>query len=102
VVGVIAFGLALALLIVHLVDRSVPAIYAAAAFVAAAVVASADLKEVAGETCVVEDAAKTCTYVYAVKVESLVALVASVAFAMLTLAIYALERLGRAAGGWTT
>ncbi len=95
-----AFGLALALLILHFVDRSVPLTYAAAAFIAAAIVAAGDLKEVAGETCTAVNATRTCMYEYAVKVESLAALIASIGFAMLTLALYVLERLGKAAGGW--
>jgi len=103
VLGLIAFGLALALLIIHLVDRSVPITYAAAAFIAAAIIAAADLKEVVGETCTVVNATRTCTYEYAVKFESLVALVASSLFAALSLAVYLLERLGRVVtGGWTT
>jgi hypothetical protein len=101
VLGIIAFGLALALLIVHFIDRSVPIIYAAAAFTAAAVVAAADLKEVVGEVCTVVNATRTCTYQYAVKVESLAAYTASGGVAVLSLALEALGRLGRvAADGW--
>ena len=99
--GVIAFGLALALLIIHFVDRSVPITYAAAAFIMAAIIAAGDLKEVAGEVCTVVNATRTCTYAYTVKFESLAVLIASIGFTMLTLAIHLLERLGRTAtGGW--
>ncbi len=101
--GIIAFGLALALLILHFVDRSVPLTYAAAAFIATAIVAAGDMKEVAGETCTAVNATRTCTYEYAVKIESLTALIASIGFAALTLVLYVLERLGSVAvGGWTT
>ncbi len=98
--GIIAFGLALALLIIHFIDRSVPATYAIAAFIAAAVVAAADMKEVVGETCRVENATRTCTYEYALKFESLAALLASTGFAMLALFFEFFERLWRAVGGW--
>jgi uncharacterized membrane protein YidH (DUF202 family) len=101
VLGIIAFGLALALLIMHFVDRSVPLTYAVAAFIMATIVVAGDLKETAGEVCTVANATRTCTYAYTVKFESLAALIASVGFAMLTLAIYLFNRLGRtAAGGW--
>jgi uncharacterized membrane protein YidH (DUF202 family) len=99
--GIIAFGLALALLVIHFIDRSVPVAYAAAAFIAAAIVAAADMKEFAGETCKVQNATRTCTYQYTLKFESLVALIASVGFAALTLVAYVLERLGHAVSeGW--
>jgi len=108
VIGVIAFGLALALLILHFIERSIPASYAVVAFIVAAVAAAGDLKEVAGQACTTTTAAlgtavQVCDYRYAVKHESLAALVASTGFAILALAIYVLERLAAAAagGGWS-
>jgi hypothetical protein len=103
--GVIAFGLALALFMLHFIERSIPISYALVAFVAAAVVAAGDLKEAAGQACTTTTAAsgaagQVCDYRYAVKLESLAALVASVGFAVLTLVVYTLERLAAAAGGW--
>jgi hypothetical protein len=115
--GIIAFGLALALLILHFIERSVPPSYAVAAFIAAAVVAAGDLREPAGQICTTTTTStttttadlpvvqaypvETCVTRYALKFESLVALIAAVAFAVLTLAIYLLERLAADAGGWT-
>ena len=105
-VGTIAFGLALALLLLHFIERSVPLAYAAVAFIAAAVIAAGDLKEAAGQTCTTTTAAsgaveQVCDYKYTVRQESLAALTASIGFAALTLAIYMLERLASAGGGWT-
>jgi len=101
VVGILAFGLALALLIIHFVDRSVPITYAVAAFIMAAIVAAGDLREVVGEVCTVVNATRTCVYEHTVKFESLVALVASIAFAAMSLALFLLERLSRAVSdGW--
>ena len=122
-VSLIVFGLAVALLILHLLDSRVPRGYVLAAFVMSAIVAAGDLREPAGQTCTATtttatatttDAsgqpvvvvqtypAETCTIHYAVKVEALVALVASIAMALLALVFAVLEQLGRAAGGWTT
>ncbi len=98
--GIIALGLALALLILHLTNRSIPITYAVAAFIAAAIVAAGDMKEVVGEVCTVVNTTKTCMYKYDVKADSLAALVVSIGFAALTLALYVLERLSKAAGVW--
>jgi hypothetical protein len=106
VVSLVAFSLAVALLIVHMLDGRVPRGYVLAAFVASAVIAAGDLREAAGETCTTVtavtsgDVVTTCVVNYTVKVEALVALIASIALAMLTLVIDVLGRLGRAVGGW--
>jgi hypothetical protein len=120
--GVIAFGLALALLILHFIERAVPISYATVAFIAAAIVAAGDLKEVAGQICttttvyttstVINDLGgaevvwaaipqEQCTTQYTLKFDSLAALVASIAFTILALAVYVFERLGHTAGGWS-
>jgi len=100
------FGLAVALLVAHLLDRRVPRGYVLAAFIASAVVASGDLREPVGQTCVVSvidsRTVENCTAQYAVKAEAVVALAASIAFAAMTLAFEMLDRLAAAAGGWTT
>ena len=121
-ISLIAFGLAVALLIVHLLDGRVPRGYVLATFIASAVVAAGDIREYAGQTCVTATATtttttttgalgqpvtvtqtypvETCTAHYTVKVEALVALVASIAMALLALVYEVLDRL--AAAGWTT
>jgi hypothetical protein len=118
-VSVIVFSLAVALLILHFVDRRVPIGYVLAAFIMASMVAAGDIREPAGQICVTTTStvttttgnttvtqtypAEVCTTHYTLRFESLAALIASVAFTMLTLVIYVLERLaGRAGGGWTT
>jgi hypothetical protein len=122
-VSLIALGLAFALLIAHLIDGRVPRGYVAAAFIASAIVAAGDLREPVGQTCVTTATTvtttttgalgqpvtvtqtypvETCTTHYVLRVESLAALVASIAFAMLTLILEVLSRLAAAAGGgWT-
>jgi len=109
-IGVIAFALALALLILHFAERSVPLSYAAAAFIMAAIIAGSDLREPAGQICTTTTTAagnstypvEVCTTNYTVKFESLASLIASMGFTILTLAIYMLGRLAATAGGsWT-
>jgi hypothetical protein len=119
VISLVVFGLAVALLVAHLLDRAVPRGYVLAAFIMSAIVAAGDLKEPAGQTCVTTAATvttkgplggsaavtetypvETCTTQYAVKVESLAALVASIIFAVLVLTFEVLDRLA-ATGGWT-
>jgi hypothetical protein len=106
VISVVVFGLAVALLIAHLIDGRVPRGYVAAAFIASAVIAAGDLREYAGQVCdtAVTDGGDTrtaCAAQYTVKVEALAALVASIAFAVLALALEILSRLAAAAaGGW--
>jgi len=121
-VGVVVLALAVALLMLHFAERSIPLSYALAAFVVAAVVAAGDLREPAGQVCTTTSTTatttttgplgavntttqtypvETCVARYTLRFESLVALIVSVAFAMLTLAVYVFERLGRAAGGWS-
>ena len=121
-VSLIVFGLAVALFIAHLIDGRVPRGYAAAAFIMSSIVAAGDLREPAGQTCVTTATTvtttmggplggsvvvtetypvETCTAQYTVKVESLAALVASIAFAALALILEVLERLATAvAGDW--
>jgi len=100
------FGLAVALLMAHLLDSRVPRGYVLAAFIASAVVAAGDMKEPAGQTCVTSvidnRTVETCTVQYAPRIEALVALVASIAFAALMLVFEILDRLAAVAGGWTT
>jgi hypothetical protein len=101
VISLIALGLALALFVAHLLDGRVPRSYVVAAFIMSAVVAAGDLKEYVGQTCVTDaNNAQICTAQYAVKVEALAALIASIGFAVLALFLELLERLGRAVGGW--
>jgi hypothetical protein len=104
-VSLIALGLALALFVAHLLDGRVPRSYVVAAFIMSAVVAAGDLKEYAGQVCATVvadgDTRTTCTAQYAVKVEALAALIASVGFAMLVLIFEVLERLAATAAGWT-
>ncbi len=99
-VSVILLGLSVALLVVHLLDGRVPRSYVLAAFIMAALVAAGDLREPAGQTCTATSDVETCVVNYTVKVEALAALIASIGFALLTLALEVLGRLGRAAGGW--
>jgi hypothetical protein len=122
VVSLIALGLAVALLVAHLVDERVPRGYVLAAFIASAIVAAGDLKESAGQTCTTATStstttttdalgmpvtvvqtytAETCVTRYAVKAEALVALVVSIAMTLLVLVFETLGRLGRVAE-WTT
>jgi len=121
-VSLVVFGLAVALLVLHFVDRRVPIGYALAAFIMSAIVAAGDVRESAGQTCTTTTTTKTvtttgplgvyittqtypvetCTVEYTLRFESLTALVASMAFTALTLLIYVLERLREAAtGGWS-
>jgi hypothetical protein len=108
VVSLIVFGLAVALLMAHLLDGRVPRSYVAAAFIMSSVVAAGDLREYVGQVCVTDaadggDTRTVCTAQYDVKVEALAALVASIGFAMLVLFFEFVERLSRAAlGGWDT
>jgi hypothetical protein len=120
-ISLIVFGLAVALLIVHLLDGRVPRGYALAAFIASAVISAGDVREYAGQTCTTttttvtttttnalgQPAAATQTYPVAtctaystVNVGAVAALVASTAMALLVLVYEVLERLGRAATGW--
>jgi len=120
-VSLIVLGLAVALLIAHLLGH-VPRAYVLAAFMASAVVAAGDLRMPAGQTCATTTSTsattttnalgvvdtitqtytvETCTTRYAVKVEALAALVVSTAMALLVLVYEVLSRLARAAGGWT-
>jgi hypothetical protein len=124
VVSLIVFGLAVALLIAHLLDsRSVPRGYVLAAFIASAIVAAGDMKEPAGQVCATTTTTvtttttdslgmpvtttqtypvETCAVQYTLRVEALAALVASIVFAMLVLVLEFLSRLATAtAGGWT-
>ena len=106
-VSLIVFGFAVALFIAHLIDGRVPRGYVAAAFIMSAVVAAGDLREPAGQVCVTAvtddgNTQMTCTAQYAVKVEALAALIASVGFAILVLILEAMGRLADAAAGWTT
>ena len=109
-------------MIVHLLDGRVPRGYVLAAFIASAVVAAGDIREYAGQTCATTTTTTTttttgasgqpavvaqtypvttCTIYSAVNVGAVAALVASIAMALLVLAYEVLDRLGRAAGGWT-
>jgi hypothetical protein len=122
-ISLIALGLAVALLVLHFVDRRVSMGHVLAAFLAAALVSAGDLREPAGQACTTTTTTstttttnslggtvtvtqtypvETCTVHYTVNYEALIALIVSVAFAVLALVVYALERLGEtAAGGWT-
>ena len=121
-VSLIAFGLAVALLIVHLLDGRVPRGYVLAAFIASALVAAGDVREHTGQTCTTMTTTAattttgalgqpvavvqtypvtTCTAHYTVNVGAVAALVASIAMALLVLVYEVLDRLGRTAGGWT-
>jgi len=110
VISLIAFGLAVALLVVHVLDDRVSRGYVLAAFIASAVVAAGDLREYAGQTCTTTTTAvatqtypvTTCTIYSTVNVGAVAALVASIAMALLVLVYEVLDRLGRVAGGWTT
>ena len=120
-ISAVVFGLAVALLIAHVLDGRVPRGYVLAAFIASAIVAAGDIREHTGQTCVTAattvtatttDASgqpaavvqtypvTTCTVYSTVNVEAVAALVASIAMALLVLAYEILDRLGRAAGGW--
>ena len=117
-VSLILLGIAIALLIVHMLDGRVQKGHVLAAFMLSAVAAVGDLREVAGQTCVTTTTTATaanpvgmpnvqthpvtiCTASYAVKVEALAALIASIGFAMLVLVLEMFDRLGRAASeGW--
>ena len=110
-ISLIVFGLAVALLIVHIVDGRVPRGYVLAAFIASAVISAGDVREHVGQTCTTTTtigvsgqpaAVETCTIYSAVNVGAVAALVASIAMALLALVYEVLDRLGRAAGGWTT
>jgi len=123
VVSLIVFGLAIALLIAHLLDGRVPRGYVLAAFILSAIVAAGDMREFAGQACATTTTTvtttttnslgvpvtttqtypvETCAVQYTLRIEALVALVASVAFAMLVLVFEVLSRLAAAAaGGWT-
>jgi hypothetical protein len=121
-ISLIAFGLAVALLIVHILDGRVPRGYVLAAFIASAVVAASDVREYAGQTCTTTTTTATttttdalgqpvavaqtypvttCTIYSTVNVGAVAALVASTAMALLVLAYEVLDRLGRAASGWS-
>ena len=122
-VSLIVFGLAIALLIAHLLDGRVPRGYVLAAFILSAIVAAGDMREPAGQVCATTTTTvtttttnslgmpvtttqtypiETCTAQYTLRIEALVALVASVSFAMLVLVFEVLSRLAAAAaGGWT-
>jgi hypothetical protein len=123
VISLIAFGLAVALLIVHMLDSRVPRGYVLAAFIMSAIVAAGDLREYAGQTCTTTNTTttttttgasgqpvavvqtypvETCTIYSTVNVGAVAALAASIAMALLVLVYEVLDRLGRAAGGWTT
>ena len=123
-VSLVVLGLAVALLIAHFADGRVPRGYVLAAFIASAIVAAGDLREPAGQTCTTTTTTvttttadvlgqriaatqtypvETCTTHYALRVEALAALVASVMFVLLALVFEVLDRLAAAAaGGWTT
>ena len=122
-ISLIAFGLAVALLIAHMLDGRVPRGYVLAAFIASALVAAGDIREYAGQTCTTTTTAATttttsalgqpvavvqtypvttCTIYSTVNVGAVAALVASTAMALMVLVYEVLDRLGRAAGGWTT
>jgi hydrogenase maturation factor HypE len=122
VISLIVFGFAVALLIVHILDSRVPRGYVLAAFIASAVIAAGDVREHAGQTCTTTTTTATatttnasgqpvattqtypvttCTVYSTVNVEAVAALVASIAMALLVLAYEVLDRLGRAAGGWS-
>ena len=102
-ISLIAFAFAVALFVAHLLDDRVPRGYVLAAFIASALVAVGDLKEYVGQVCVDVDNKRTeCTARYAVKVEALAALAASVGFAALVLILEILGRLAAATAGWTT
>ena len=122
-VSLIVFGLAIALLIAHLLDGRVPRGYVLATFILSAIVAAGDMREFAGQACATTTTTvtttttnslgvpvtttqthpvETCAVQYTLRIEALVALVASVAFAMLVLIFEVLSRLAAAAaGGWT-
>jgi len=121
-VSLIVFGLAVALLIAHLLDGRVPRGYVLAAFIAASLVAAGDIREHVGQTCATTTTTTTttttdvlgqrvtttqtypvttCTVYSTVNVGAVAALVASIAMALLVLMYEVLDRLGRAAGGWT-
>jgi len=119
-VSLIVLGLAVALLIAHLVDGRVPRGYVLAAFIMSAIVAAGDLREPAGQTCTTYTTTvttsdplggavavaeirpvETCVTSYTVNMEALVALIVSITFAILALVFEMLGRLERAAG-WTT
>ena len=106
-ISVIVFGLAVALLIAHMLDGRVSRGYVLAAFIASAIVAAGDVREYAGQTCTTttttagtQTYVTTCTVYSTVNVGAVAALVASIAMALLVLAYEVLDRLGRAAGGW--
>ena len=107
-ISLVAFGFAVALLIVHMLDGRVPRGYVLAAFIMSAIVAAGDLREPAGQTCTTTTTVvatqtypvTTCTIYSTVNVGAVVALVASIAMALLVLVYEALDRLGRVAGGW--
>jgi hypothetical protein len=122
VISLIAFGLAVALLIAHILDGRVPRGYVLAAFTASALVAAGDVREYAGQTCTTTTTTtaatttnargvpaavaqtypvETCKVYSTVNVGAVAALTASIAMALLVLAYEVLDRLGRAAGGWT-
>jgi hypothetical protein len=105
-ISVIVFGLAVALLIAHMLDGRVPRGYVLAAFIASAIVAAGDVREYAGQTCTTTTTTAdaypvtACTVYSTVNVGAVAALVASIGMALLVLAYEVLDRLGRAAGGW--
>ena len=107
-ISVIAFGLAVALLIAHMLDGRISRGYVLAAFIASAIVAAGDVREYAGQTCTTTTTVAgaqtypvtTCTVYSTVNVEAVAALVASIGMALLVLAYEVLDRLGRAASGW--
>ena len=129
-ISLIVFGFAVALLIVHILDSRVPRGYVLAAFIASAVIAAGDVREYAGQSCTTTATAtttavtttttttkgstvvqtypvtrtysvETCAIYNTVDVGALAALVASIAMSLLVLAYEVLDRLGRAASGWT-
>jgi hypothetical protein len=115
-ISLIVFGLAVALLIVHLFDGRVPRGYVLAAFIMSAIVAAGDVRETVGQTCTTTTTTvtttttnaaavqtypvTTCTIHSTVDVGAVAALVASIAMSLLVLVYEVLERLGRAATGW--
>ena len=122
-VSLIVFGLAIALLIAHLLDGRVPRGYVLAAFILSAIVAAGDMREFAGQACATTTTTvtttttnslgvpvtttqtypvETCAVQHTPRIEALVALVASIAFAALMLVFEILDRLAAVAGGWTT
>ena len=116
--SLVVFGFAMALFVVHLLGGRVRRDYVLAAFIMSAIVAAGDLREYAGQVCTMSTSTTTttsgpldsldsavqtysvevCEVRYTVKVEALIALIASIGFTMVALALEVLSRLAAAAG----